>query len=274
MDAIRKNLAENARTLRETTYGEGVLTAVGDIRRGGAIAGWAWGDATFLADDPDKVTPDVDNELHLAPHVRQWLDTAQHRILLISPYFVPGDKGVAYLEQKRAQGIEVSVLTNSLSSTDADAVYAAYAAYRPKLLAAGVKVYELKPDAARSKKQQHHIASTSSQSSLHSKVIVVDGDKAFVGSMNLDPRSHSLNTEDGLIMTSEALAGELSAIFELATNPAVTYEVKLKAGSSNSVYWQTEDDGKTVIYDDAPNTSAWRRFKAGFTRAFPVEGLL
>ena len=277
IESVRQSLAENARAVRETPFGAGVLTEVAEVRERGGLAPeqWAWGPATFLADDPDKVTPDVDNkELHLAPKVREWLDGAQKRILLISPYFVPGDKGVAYLTEKRAKGIEVSVLTNSLASTDADAVYAAYAAYRPKLLAAGVNLYELKPNAVRSKRQQHLIASTSSTSSLHSKLIVVDDDKAFIGSMNLDPRSHNLNTEDGVIVTSSAIAGQLVQIFGLATDPSVTYRVCLKEGSSSTVYWETKESGETVRYDDSPLTSGWRRFKASFTRVLPVEGLL
>ncbi|HEX5123451.1 MAG TPA: phospholipase D family protein [Rhodanobacteraceae bacterium] len=276
IDSVRKALEENAAQVRATEYGAGVLTEVAELRTKGIRPHeWAWGPAEFLADDPDKVTPDVDTkDLHLAPHVREWLDGAQKQILLISPYFVPGDKGVAYLTDKRAKGIEVAVLTNSLASTDADAVYAAYGPYRPKLLEAGVRIYELKPNAVRSKKQQHLIASTESSSSLHSKLIVVDDDKAFIGSMNLDPRSHNLNTEDGVLVTSSAIAQDLIQTFKLATDPSVTYEVKLKSGSTSEVYWETKENGETVLFDDAPQTSGWRRFKAGFTRVLPVEGLL
>jgi putative cardiolipin synthase len=265
IETVRKALVENAAQIRATDFGAGVLTEVAEARAKGE----------FLADDPDKVTPDVDTkELHLAPHVREWLDGARKRILLISPYFVPGDKGVAYLTEKRAKGIEVSVLTNSLASTDADSVYAAYGTYRPKLLEAGVTLYELKPNAIRSKKQEHLIASTQSQSSLHSKLIIVDDDKAFIGSMNLDPRSHHLNTEDGVLVTSAAIARTLVETFALATDPSVTYQVKLKSGSTSTVYWETKENGETVLYDDAPMTSGWRRFKAGFTRVLPIEGLL
>jgi cardiolipin synthase C len=276
IESVRKALAENASQVRATEYGTGVLTEAAELRTKGIRPHeWAWGPAEFLADDPDKVTPDVDTkELHLAPHVREWLDGARKRILLISPYFVPGDNGVAYLTGKRAKGIEVSVLTNSLASTDADAVYAAYKTYRPKLLEAGVTLYELKPNANRSKKQEHLIASTESQSSLHSKLIVVDDDKAFIGSMNLDPRSHSLNTEDGVLVTSAAIAQSLAATFALATDASVTYQVKLKSGSTDTVYWETKEDGATVLYDDSPRTSGWRRFKANLTRALPIEGLL
>jgi len=272
---VRKGLAENESAMRETQYGTGVLAEAGELKHADAAGLWAWGTAEFLADDPGKVSPDVDSrDLHMAPRIKEWLDTAQQRILLVSPYFVPGKNGVAYLEQRRRDGVEVAVLTNSLSSTDADNVYAAYAAYRPPLLAAGVKLYELKPDAVRSAKQQHLLGSSSSASSLHSKVMIVDADHAFVGSMNLDPRSGNLNTECGVIVTSPAFAKALIDIFALATNPLVTYEVKLKKPGSDRVYWETSENGKTVLFDDAPQTSSWRRMKAGMTRILPIEGLL
>ena len=273
--AVRKHLDDNANAMRASQYGADVLAEAGELTHADATGLWAWGSAEFLADDPDKVTPDVDNrDLHMAPLIRQWLDTAQHRILLVSPYFIPGDTGVAYLKQRRSQGIEVAVLTNSLASTDADNVYAAYASYRPALLAAGVEMYELKPDAKRTAKQSRMLGGSSSQSSLHTKVMIVDDDKAFVGSMNLEPRSGNLNTECGVIMTSPGLAGALASTFEKATSPSVTYQVKLKKPDGDRVYWETTENGETVLYDDAPRTSAWRRMKASMTRMLPIEGLL
>jgi len=148
IENVRKALAENASQVRATEYGAGALTEVAEARAKDIRPHeWAWGPAEFLADDPDKVTPDVDTkELHLAPLVREWLDGAQKRILLISPYFVPGDKGVAYLTEKRAKGIEVSVLTNSLASTDAPAAHAGYVRYRRDLIAMGVEMHEMRAE--------------------------------------------------------------------------------------------------------------------------------
>ncbi|HEV7489765.1 MAG TPA: phospholipase D family protein [Rhodanobacteraceae bacterium] len=270
--AIREALAKNAREIGQTEYANRAIARIGDVSRQDTTEKWDWGETTFVADDPDKVNPDVDpHDLHLTPRIREWLDGAQHRIVLVSPYFVPGDKGVAYLQQRRAAHVEVSVLTNSLSSTDADNVYAAYATYRPPLLASGVLMYELKPDAARRSTSSAGIGL--SASSLHAKVMIVDDDRSFVGSMNLDPRSASLNTEDGVLVTSETLAKKLNDLFKLGTAPEVTYRVLLKPDGKN-VYWETTADGKAVLYDDAPQTSSWRRLKASMTRLFPIEGLL
>jgi len=54
----------------------------------------------------------------------------------------------------------------------------------------------------------------------------------------------------------------------------VTYEVKLKSGSTSTVFWETKENGETVLFEDSPQTSSWRRFKAGFTRVLPIEGQL
>jgi len=47
---------------------------------------------------------------------------------------------------------------------------------------------------------------SSSLGRLHTKLTVVDGERTFVGSMNMDPRSARLNTEAGIVIRSAALA--------------------------------------------------------------------
>lgn len=45
-------------------------------------------------------------------------------------------------------GIDVTVLTNSLQATDVAAVHSGYVKYRKPLLKAGIKLYELQPNHA------------------------------------------------------------------------------------------------------------------------------
>ncbi len=272
---LRKGLATNARRFSQTSYAQNLVTRVGDIAHETPEGQWAWGPTTYLADDPDKGNPGADDkELHMAPKVREWLDGTQHQLTLISPYFVPGDKGVAYLTAMRQRGVTVNVLTNSLASTDSGDVYVAYASYRTKLLAQGIGIYELKPDASRHGGFSHFFGSSSSGSSLHAKAMVVDDNRAFVGSMNLDPRSRDLNTEDGVIIESPVLAKALLAIFADATKPTHTYHVLLDPKDQRT-YWEwTQPDGKVIRYSHAPDTSWWRRFTVGLGGLLPIEGLL
>lgn len=274
LEDLRKSMASHARTFSQSSYAQNLVARVGDLARETPSEQWAWGQAEYLADDPEKGDPDANNrDLHMAPAIRAWLDEAKTQVTLISPYFVPGKKGVAYLQGMRERGVAVEVLTNSLASTDAGNVYVAYASYRPPLLKAGVKLYELKPDARRSGGGSHFFGSSSGANSLHAKAFVVDAQHAFVGSMNLDPRSIDINTEDGVIIHSPVLAKALLAIFADATKPEHSYQVLLDAKGNE--YWEAKQpDGQMIRYDHSPETSWWRRFKVNVGGLLPVEGLL
>ena len=79
--------------------------------------------------------------------VRQRRHAAARRMLIVSPYFMPGDAGVAWLRGLVKRGVRVTVLTNSLAATDVGAVHAGYERYREALLEGGVRLYELRPGA-------------------------------------------------------------------------------------------------------------------------------
>jgi putative cardiolipin synthase len=271
---LRKTMAAHARQFSQTGYAQSLVARVGDLAHETPGTEWAWGAATYLADDPEKGNPEADSkDLHIAPEVRAWMDGAQQRLTLISPYFVPGDKGVAYLQRMRERHVTVEILTNSLASTDAGDVYVAYASYRVALLKAGVQLYELKPDAREGHGGSHFFGSSTGSNSLHAKAMVVDEQHAFVGSMNLDPRSSHLNTEDGVIVDSPVLAKALLGIFADATKPVRSYQVLLD--EKGAVYWQGKEPGQPVIrYDHAPDTTWWRRFTVDAGGLLPIESLL
>lgn len=274
LEELRKDMAAHARQFSQSSYAQSLVARVGDLAHEAPGTEWAWGPTTYLADDPDKSNPQADSAgLYMAPEIRAWMDGAQRRLTLISPYFVPGTKGVAYLQGLRERGVSVDVLTNSLASTDAGNVYVAYASYRVALLKSGVQLFEMKPDAGRGRHGSHFFGSSSGSNSLHAKAMVVDDQHAFVGSMNLDPRSVHLNTEDGVIVDSPALAQALLAIFADATRPIHSYQVLLDA--KGRVYWQGKAPGQPMVrYDTSPETSWWRRFKVNVGGLLPIESLL
>ncbi|AIF47964.1 phospholipase D family protein [Dyella japonica] len=274
LEQLRKDMAAHARRFSQGSYAQSLVARVGDLAHEAPATDWAWGPTIYLADDPDKGNPDAGGkDLHMAPQIRAWMDGAQHRLTLISPYFVPGNKGVAYLQGMRERGVAVGVLTNSLASTDAGNVYVAYASYRVPLLKAGVQLFELKPDVRRGRHGSHFFGSSTGSNSLHAKAMVVDEQHAFVGSMNLDPRSVHLNTEDGVIVDSPELARALLAIFADATQPIHSYRVLLD--DSGKVYWQGKEPGQPMIrYGTAPETNWWRRFKVNAGGLLPIESLL
>jgi putative cardiolipin synthase len=107
---------------------------------------------------------------------------------------------------------------------------------------------------------------------LHSKATLVDRESVFVGSLNFDPRSVLINTEMGLFIDSDQIAGRLSSVvFEEL--PTATYSVDLD--EKGDVYWRySADNEPEEILHRAPQTSWGRRFMAGFYRLLPLENQL
>ncbi|MEO8525776.1 MAG: phospholipase D-like domain-containing protein, partial [Caldimonas sp.] len=67
----------------------------------------------------------------------------------------------------------------------------------------------------------------SSLGRLHTKLSVVDDEKTFVGSMNMDGRSAHVNTEAGIVIRSKTLAA-LVAKFLRGHQQDRSYQVRLQ----------------------------------------------
>ena len=138
------------------------------------------------------------------------LRSAQRDVLIMTPYFVPGSKGMAMIEAMRQRGVRVRILTAALAATDAPAgarglqqVPRARCSTRGGSLRAAARVHA----AAAPRHGGVH-----SRTNLHAKAIAVDGRTVLVGSMNIDPRSDKHNTEMGLLLRSDTLARRLEEI--------------------------------------------------------------
>ena len=141
----------------------------------------------------------VDGLLALIRHARRDL-------LVVSPYFVPGDDMKQAFAAARKRGVRVRVLTNSLASNDAPVAHAGYARHRKDLLDMGVQLYEMRSERAGLRDSlSSGSGAGASRAMLHSKLLVIDGGLVAVGSMNLDMRSQLHNTEIALLIASQAL---------------------------------------------------------------------
>ena len=109
----------------------------------------------------------------------------------------------------RGRDVKVTVVTNSLAATDEPLVHNGYSHYRRDMLEAGVDVYELSPTRTRQSKRLGMFGASLGR--LHAKTAVIDRRVVFIGSMNLDPRSATINTELGAVIDSPQLAKELDA---------------------------------------------------------------
>ncbi|MBF4555769.1 phospholipase D family protein [Pseudomonas sp. p50] len=235
---------------------------------------WAWNQA--LWDAPSKVLAkgDPDPHLLLTTQLAPELRGVSKELIMISAYFVPGQPGLVYLTGRADAGVSVSLLTNSLEATDVPAVHGGYAPYRKALLEHGVKLYELRRQPGEGGGSGPHIfyskSYRGSDSSLHSKAMIFDQQKSFIGSFNFDPRSVLWNTEVGVLVDSPELAAHVrkSALEGMA--PPLSYQVKLV---DDHLVWVTEDDGKMHVLTKEPG-SWWRRFNAWFSTAVGLERML
>ena len=226
-----------------------------------SLLNWTWAPSTLLVDHPSKIAADaddvaeaqetaVDGLLHL-------MSQARTDVLIVSPYFVPGKVMMGQFAELRRRGVRVRVLTNSLASNDAPAAHAGYARYREALLAMGIKIYEMRAD------QPGTVTSFGSgagstggskggaRTSLHAKVVVVDGRLLVIGSMNLDLRSKLQNSEVAIVIRNRALSRETTRMIE----PAIAhgaYQVELVDGQ---LVWRAPQDSGLTDSNTEPDAS-------------------
>jgi putative cardiolipin synthase len=233
-----------------------------------------WGLGVVVADDPAKLTQNTsEKEYHLSEQLNPFLEAVESELIVISPYFVPGKGGVAYLQALRDKGVRVRILTNSLSSTDVSAVHAGYSRYRKDLLRMGVELYELNKDLSKEeRKAMQEGGIGKSKASLHAKALVLDRQQVFIGSLNLDPRSLIQNTEIGVVFNSPEIANSISDGFERQIDQ-VAFRLGLEPGEKNreQIVWHGLVDGEQQTLHLEPYTGFWKRFGVGFMRLLPIE---
>ena len=132
--------------------------------------------------------------------------SAQKRLWIGSPYFVPDGNTIRSLIQAHEKGVDVRVLTMG-SATDKRIVHLASRGLYGPLLKAGIKICEHQP------------------SMLHAKFVLVDDDWVSTGSANFDPRSYFHNDELNISGTYPELAEKIEQFFldTLANSYCLTY---------------------------------------------------
>jgi phosphatidylserine/phosphatidylglycerophosphate/cardiolipin synthase-like enzyme len=251
-----------------------------------------WAPATLLVDQPGKVGPG-DDEVNAGDTVIDGLLSliggAQRDVLIISPYFVPGERMMGIYRELRQRGVRIRVLTNSLASNDAPAAHAGYARYRNALLAMGVELYEMRSDPAAvanligshgggSSSAGIGLGSgpggsksgTQSRASLHSKAVFIDQRLAVIGSMNLDLRSQLKNSEVGLVIRSAALVEQATKVTEqtLATS---AYRLEQRDGR---YHWRAPKGAGFADSDSEPGASAKLRLFVKLLGPFAPDAML
>jgi len=184
--------------------------------------------------------------------------SAQHSILIQSPYLIMPKGGIELLAALNKRGVRTRISTNSLASTDNIPAFSGYHRQRPRLLNAGIELFEFKPHPGIQSdliERYPMLAEKNPVFALHAKSMVIDDRLIFIGTFNLDPRSANLNTEVGVLIESEELARQLTESIERDMLP------------ENS--WRTTNKF-------APDFEVGRgkRLQLGFVNLLPIEPLL
>ncbi len=229
-----------------------------------------WTTALLVSDDPRKGQGAIPNKDLLGGRLLKAVGKIESRLDGVSAYFVPGADGTKAFTDLEESGVQVRILTNSLEATDVLPVHAGYSKRRTSLLKGGVELFELRRQSAASVAKSKLNPFGSSGASLHAKTFAVDGQRIFVGSFNFDPRSARLNTELGLLIDSEFLAGALHQAFDDGFGGSA-WQVEKRNGG---LVWIEPDDPATPPLTAEPGANIWRRAAIKIIGWLPVEWLL
>ncbi len=235
-----------------------------------------WGKAIAVYDEPEKISAARDRtDIHLSSRLLPHFGNVREELIIFSPYFVPGEQGVAYLSALCKSGVRVRILTNSLASTDVGIVHAGYSRYRKDLLRAGIELYELDRKLSRKEKKVKKGKYGASKASLHTKSFVLDRKKVFIGSLNLDPRSIVENTEIGVILDSSEIGEDMGQWFDNNVE-RIAFSLKLRENKDapDQIRWYRRTDGGDTVYIRDPRTSFFRRLSIEFLGLLPIESQL
>jgi putative cardiolipin synthase len=114
-----------------------------------------------------------------------------------------------------------------------------------------VDLYELSPVRIQSNKRLGFLGSSLGR--LHAKTAVIDRHFVFIGSMNLDPRSESKNTELGIIAESPQLAKEVIRVIHISKLQGA-YRVRF-GPQGQGLEWLTMDDNAEMILAYEPDST-------------------
>jgi putative cardiolipin synthase len=281
----RRTLDDHREAMKSTDYGRRLRESdlLKRLETGRLPVVWAQGEVLYDRPDRVNISDVADLSMYMGPRLREIIEETQSEALMISPYFVPREGGVKLFARLRDRGVAVKILTNSLASNDVPLVHSGYERYRKDLLNLGVELFELKPIPGQKDEKDHRQLGGSSGAALHAKTFILDRKVLFVGTLNLDPRSVRYDTQNGIVVRSEALAGQAARLFEESTSLHRAYRVTLRTSSTESnisvsehdqLEWITEENGKEVRYFHEPETGLWRRISLKFFSLFAPEKML
>ena len=235
---------------------------------------FSWGRGKFLADPPEKVEMPMEKKEQYHGNIiralKHLLNRTTDSVYMSAAYFVPGQGGLENLLDAEKSGVHMTIVTNSLASTNAPTVYAKWEKYRTKLIESGADVYEFMVSAENLRGKEHdRERKQSSFSVLHSKTIVFDDNISWIGSFNLDPRSAYYNTENVAIFESRDFAQKLREM--IIKDTKTSWHVTLDKNGNTIWTGQRPNTPKPKTYKHAPDTTIFRRIWKSICNLVPEK---
>jgi putative cardiolipin synthase len=231
------------------------------------------GTAVAFADQPGKVmatSVEMAQSMSVQMNVMDRVVLSTRQVVISSPYFVPGSTGVDAFADLTKRGVQVVILTNSLAANDVPITHIGYARYRVALVRAGVQLYEISPNALQ--RETWDALPGLSHGRLHAKVAVIDDSMVYIGSMNLDPRSETTNTELGIVARCPELARDVVRVID-ATKLRNSYHLRF-GPDGQSLEWQVMGDPDELVLSSEPEASPFVNFRNKLLEPFVPEQLL
>jgi putative cardiolipin synthase len=224
------------------------------------------GEATLFADRPPEENPAEAGEapVQVAHALMKMLDDAREEVLIVSAYLIPTPELEGAVQRAVERGVRIRMLTNSIRSNNHLTAHSAYRNHIRTLLDNGAELHEVRIDA--DDRDIYMLSPIEEKKlALHAKALVIDNDKVFIGSANLDPRSLRINTEMGFLIESEALNAEVRK----AVSPdfSNTNSWQLQLDEQDKVVWVSHD----VTLTEQPAASVLQRIEDWFFSHLPIE---
>ena len=156
------------------------------------------------------------------------LYSAQRRIIIVSPYFVPDEAMLLAVTTACHRGLQVELFVSE--EGDQAMVYHAQRSYYEVLLKAGVRIWMYRKPFI-----------------LHTKSLTIDEEVAIIGSSNMDMRSFGLNLEISMLVRGSDFVDEMREVEDMYRR--LSRELTLQE-------WEKQPLRSTVLDNLARLTSA------------------
>ena len=131
------------------------------------------------------------------------LNGAKKYVYITTPYLIIDNELTSAIENTALRGVDVRIITPHIP--DKKLVFLMTRSYYPRLMAAGVKIFEYE------------------KGFIHAKTYLADGETAIVGTVNLDYRSLVHHFENGVWMYKCAAIADMEKDFLTTQNRSIEY---------------------------------------------------